>query len=67
MREHPFRSAISINCLCFENTFEEGLCGTASETYNFFNFLNKVQVTLMIETNVKLIKLSWFQTSKSEN
>ena len=58
MGEHPFRSAILINCPCFENTFEEDLWGTASETYNFFNFLNKVQVTVLIETNVKMIKLS---------
>ena len=59
MEEHPCRSAISIELLCLKNTFfEERIWGTTSEKCNFFNFLSKVQLTLMIQINVKLIKLS---------
>ena len=45
---------------------EPALWGTASVKWNFFNFLNKVQLLLTIEINAKSIKLSEL-TSRLEN
>ena len=60
MGEHPCRSAISIKLPIFaEYLFWRTPLGTGSEKCIFFNFLNRVQLTLMIEINVKLITLSW--------
>ena len=67
MGEHPCRSAISIKLPMFaEYLFWRTPLETASEKCKFFNLLNSVQLTLMIEINVKLIKLSWL-TSSFEN
>ena len=60
MGEHPCRSTISIKLPIFaEYLFWRTPLGTGSEKCIFFNFLNRVQLTLMIEINVKLITLSW--------
>ena len=67
MGEHPCRSAISIKLPIFaEYLFWRTPLGTGSEKCIFFNFLNRVQLTLTIEVNVKLITLSWL-TSLFEN
>ena len=66
MGETPIQKCNFNKVAHVKKTFKEDFWGTASEKHNFFNYLNKVQVTLMIETNVKLVKLSWL-TSKFEN
>ena len=60
------RSEISIKLSMFaEHLLWTATLGTASEKCNFFEFL-KVKLTVTIEVNVELIKLSWL-TSKFEN
>lgn len=59
--EHLFEEhlcvTVSEKCNLQDTFFEEHFWVTTSEKCNFSNFLKKVQLTLKIQINVKLIKL----------